>query len=324
MRKKCPCCRFEIVMTSQLLCPQCSWDIESDVTLNQTSATVSSDVFDKYNRKLKLATDNWNRLKETLNSSHRKIAELEKKLKKSNAAKSENTFQDGELYTDTITGMEFVFVKGGCFQMGDTFGDGFSDELPVHEVCVDDFYIGKYPVTQEQWKSITGGNPSRFQDVENLPVEQVSWEDVQDFIKELCAKSGANYRLPTEAEWEFACRGGGLKERYSVGNFPDNAAWYDATSGRKTQPVGTKNPNSLGIYDMSGNVWEWVLDVYAKDAYRKHGRNNPVHHGPVRSRVMRGGSWYDSVKSVRCTNRYYANPGFRFIDIGFRLVFKVN
>ncbi|MBF0518224.1 MAG: formylglycine-generating enzyme family protein [Nitrospirae bacterium] len=325
MSQKCPCCRFEIDVANQLLCPQCSWDIESDLSLNLTHTAVASDVFDKYNKKLKIAINNWNRLQDTLNSSLGRIAQLEAKLKNDNATnqKDEDVLQNQPLYTDTITGMEFVFVKGGCFQMGDSFGDGFPDELPLHEVCVDDFYIGRYPVTQEQWKSITGGNPSRFQESVNLPVEQVSWEDAQDFIKELCAKSGAKYRLPTEAEWEYACRGGGMNERYSGGNFPDNVAWYDGTSGRKPQPVGTKKPNSLGIYDMSGNVWEWVLDIYAKDAYKKHERNNPVHHGNGRSRVMRGGSWYDSARSVRCTNRYYANPGFRFIDIGLRLVLKI-
>ncbi|MEO5357622.1 MAG: formylglycine-generating enzyme family protein [Nitrospirae bacterium YQR-1] len=316
MSPKCPCCKLEIEDPSQLLCPRCSWDTESDLNLNKTLATVAADVVEKYNKKLEIAVNNWNRLQGMLSGGlkepkgkHRDTGEVDERL-------------SVPLYTDAVTGMEFVFVKGGCFRMGDIFGDGFPDEKPVHEVCVDDFYIGKYPVTQQQWVTITGGNPSRFQDNDTNPVEQVSWEDAQDFIRELCARSGALYRLPTEAEWEYACRGGGAHERYSGGNFPDNFAWYDTVSGKKPHPAGIKQPNSLGIYDMSGNVWEWVLDVYARDAYSKHERNNPIHHGPGRSRVMRGGSWYDQVKSVRCTNRYYGNPGFRFIDIGFRLVFK--
>ena len=134
----------------------------------------------------------------------------------------------GKSYTDPTTGMEFVFVKGGCYQMGDTFGDGYSDEKPVHEVCVDDFYIGKYEVTQAQWEKVMGNNPSYFKNCDNCPVEQVSWNDIQEFINRLNSKAGGNkYRLPTEAEWEYAARSGEKREKYSGGDDCDSVGWYE-------------------------------------------------------------------------------------------------
>ena len=170
-------------------------------------------------------------------------------------------------------GIEMVLVKGGCFQMGSNVADEFKNEIlksffmgekPVHEVCLNDFYLGKYEVTQGQWKVVMGNNPSKFQDCgDACPVEQVSWNDAQEFIRKLNQMFGKNYRLPTEAEWEYAARSGGKKEEYSgtndrasVGNY----AWYEDNSGKTTHPVGLKSPNGLGIYDMSGNVDEWVND----------------------------------------------------------------
>jgi formylglycine-generating enzyme required for sulfatase activity len=220
---------------------------------------------------------------------------------------------------DPITGMEFVYVDSGCYQMGDTFGDDKSDEKPVHEVCVDDFYIGKYEVTQGQWKAIMGDNPSKFDDCgDNCPVEKVSWNDAQAFIQKLNQQTGKNYRLPTEAEWEYAARSGGKNEKYSGGNDLDSVAWYDSNSGKKTHPVGTKQPNGLGIYDMSGNVWEWVNDWYG--SYSSGSQNNPKGASSGSLRVQRGGSW-DSVVAwgVRASNRFSYTPDLRFFGIGFRL-----
>ena len=223
-------------------------------------------------------------------------------------------------YTDSETGMKFVLVKGGCYQMGDTFGDGNSDEKPVHEVCVNDYYIGKFEVTQGQWKSIRGNNPSFFSNCgDNCPVEQVSWDDVQDFIRIMNQRTGKTYRLLSEAEWEYAARSGGKNEKYAGGNDLDSVAWYVFNSGGQTHPVGQKRPNGLGIYDMSGNVWEWVMDIYSDTAYSSHGRNNSLYTGSGDGRVVRGGNSGDGTWSIRATIRSHGNPDSRYGGLGFRL-----
>lgn len=229
-------------------------------------------------------------------------------------------------FTDTITGMEFVQVPGGCFQMGDTFGDGKSDELPVHEACLDSFAIGKYEVTQGQWQAVIGGNPSRFQKGDNFPVENVSWEDAQAFIAKLNKQSGRSYRLPTEAEWEFAARSGGKKERYAGGDNVEEYAWYERNSGFSTRPVGGRKANGLGIHDMSGNVWEWCQDWSDSRYYAASPRNNPPGPGTGSYRAVRGGSWLDSPFQVRSANRFRGTPvrndfqDQRALYLGFRLV----
>jgi len=221
--------------------------------------------------------------------------------------------------TDPTTGMEFVAVPGGCFQMGDTFGDGNSDEKPVHEVCLSDFSIGKYEVTQAQWQRVMGSNPSHFtQCGDTCPVEKVSWEDAQQFISRLNQQSGSNYRLPTEAEWEYAARSGGKSEKYSGGNDVDAVAWYSGNSGSQTHPVGQKQANGLGIYDMSGNVWEWVQDWYGN--YGNVRQQNPTGLSSGSGRVVRGGGWDDVAWVVRSAFRFCYVPGFRFDYLGFPLV----
>jgi formylglycine-generating enzyme required for sulfatase activity len=223
-------------------------------------------------------------------------------------------------YKDSVTGMEFVFVKGGCYQMGDTFGDGSPNEKPVHEVCVDDFFIGKYEVTQGQWREIMGKNPSRSKDCgDNCPVERLSWNDLQEFIKKLNQKTGKKYRLPTEAEWEYAARSGGKREKYSGGDDVDAVAWYSSNSGNKIHPVGTKSPNGLEIYDMSGNVWEWVTDWYAPEYYNNSPRNNPEGPDSGSSRVLRGGSWSYGAWSTRSARRLRSDPDLGLIGSGFRV-----
>jgi len=197
----------------------------------------------------------------------------------------------GKLVKDPTTGMEMIFVNGGCYQMGDTFGDGFDSEKPVHEVCVDDFYMGKYEVTQGQWQAVMGNNPSYFKSGDNYPVEQVSWNDAQEFVRKLNQRSrGGKYRLPTEAEWEYAARSGGKREEWAGTSSESDLgdyAWYDKNSGGKTHPMGQKKPNGLGLYDMSGNVWEWVQDWYGD--YSSGSQNNPTGPSSVPSRVLRGG-----------------------------------
>jgi len=229
----------------------------------------------------------------------------------------------GDAFTDVTTGMSFVFVKGGCYQMGDTFGDGDGDEKPVHEVCVDDFYIGKYEVTQGQWQRIMGSNPSHFSSCgDNCPVENVSWRDVQEFIRKLNNQSGKRYRLPTEAEWEYAARSGGKREKWSGtsdGSSLGDYAWYDANSGGQTHPVGQKRPNGLGLHDMSGNVWEWCQDWYGRNYYSSSGRDNPGGPSSGSSRVNRGGGWDSNAADTRAAIRGRNYPGSRNIILGFRL-----
>jgi sulfatase modifying factor 1 len=227
----------------------------------------------------------------------------------------------GVTYRDSVTGMEFVLVKGGCFQMGDEDGD--REEKPVHEVCVDDFYIARYEVTQAQWKAINGRNPSKYKKSDQNPVEDLSWKDAQDFIKDLNQKSGRTFRLPTEAEWEYAARSGGRKEKWAGTNTESelgNYAWYNDNAGREEhRPVGQKRPNAFGLYDMTGNVAEWVADKYDNSYYKESPRNNPG--GPDRrgDRVFRGGSYKDRAKDARTSKRDKKSDSRSDSTIGFRL-----
>ncbi len=229
----------------------------------------------------------------------------------------------GETWIDSVTGMEFVYVPKGCFQMGSNSSDADSDEKPVHKVCVDGFWMGKYEVTQGQYKKIMGSNPSNFfKSGDDYPVETVSWNDAKKFISKLNQQSGKTFKLPAEAQWEYAAKSGGKDQKYSGGNDIDRFAWYRSNSQSKTHRVGTKAPNGLGLYDMSGNVWEWCEDVYDKNAYSKHERNNPLITSGGSSRVGRGGSWYDNPRDVRAANRGMDSADFRDRYVGFRLCFS--
>ena len=241
-------------------------------------------------------------------------------------------------YKDPYTGMEFVFVKGGCYQMGDMFNEySLNMKFTSHEVCVDDFYMGKYEVTQGEWFKVTRNNPSHFLKCGvDCPVEQVSWDDVTPFIARMRKNGGKSYRLPTEAEWEYAARSGGKKEKFAGGENLDDLAWYMDNAGMRTQPVGTKRPNGLGIYDMSGNVAEWCSDWFDYDYYAKSPKSNP--EGPAQfqestgggagetvkepSRVVRGGAWVVSDVLARVAARGDGRPSDRLSNVGFRLVFS--
>ena len=194
----------------------------------------------------------------------------------------------------------------------------YKDEEPAHSVTLSSFYIGKYEVTQSLWEAVMGSNPSNRKG-DNLPVENVSWNDCQTFLRKLNAMTGKNFRLPTEAEWEFAARGGNRSRgyQYSGSNVFSDVAWYDDNSRRKTHNVGTKAPNELGIYDMSGNVWEWCQDWYGD--YHSYSQTNPTGPSSGSRRVHRGGSWFNSgwCCRVACRNNY--SPDYRGGDLGFRL-----
>ncbi len=224
--------------------------------------------------------------------------------------------------TESLAAPEgMVLVPAGTFMMGSV--DGWEDEQPVHEVTISkSYYMGKYEVTQAEWAKVMGSNPSYFKG-DNLPVECVSWNDVIDYCNKRSKAEGltpcyrvsgdtvywdfsANgYRLPTEAEWEWAARGAGkgrLDYEYGGSNDIDAVAWYDENSGWGTHPVGQKQANSLGIYDMSGNVSEWCWDLYGA------------------SRVLRGGSWNNDAWYVRSADRSDSMPDIRYVSGGFRLV----
>ena len=217
-------------------------------------------------------------------------------------------------------GMEFVLVKKGSFQMG---SNTYSREKPIHTVNITkDFYVGKYAVTRGEWEKVMGNNPSYFSSCgANCPVEQVSWNDVQKFIKKLNTMEGTDkYRLLTEAEWEYVARGGNKSKgyKYSGSNSIDEVAWYTDNSGSGTHKVGLKKPNELGIYDMTGNVWEWVQDRYDKNYYSKSPANNPLNSSGSNF-VLRGGSWYGYSSYCRVAYRYHLSPFSSDNDLGFRL-----
>ncbi|MDD3052212.1 MAG: SUMF1/EgtB/PvdO family nonheme iron enzyme [Candidatus Cloacimonetes bacterium] len=255
-----------------------------------------------------------------------------------------------KLFIIIKTPENMVFVKGGTFEMGSHESD---NEKPIHSVTVGEntdsrvqggYYIGKYPVTQKEWKEIMGNNPSNFRG-DNLPVETVSWYDVVEFCNVRSRKEGLNpcysgsgdnitcnwdangYRLPTEAEWEFAARGGVETQnsvslhQYAGSNNIDEVAWYSSNSGSKTHEVGTKKPNELGIYDMSGNVWEWCWDWYGN--YSSGSQTNPRGASSSSRRVLRGGGWRYGAENCRVAGRDGGDPSYGDYD-GFRLLRSSN
>lgn len=246
---------------------------------------------------------------------------------KGTAYSEELSFTTGKAFsteTFTVNGVDFtvVAVEGGTFTMGATSeqgSDAYDGEKPTHQVTLSDFYIGKYEVTQELWKAVMGSNPSYFTGT-NLPVEYVSWVDCQSFITKLNELTGKTFRLPTEAEWEYAARGGKKSKgyKYSGSNTIDNVAWYTSISSSKTHEVGTKSPNELGIYDMSGNVWEWCSDWYG--SYSSSSQTDPTGPTSGSARVLRGGSWGNYARYCRVSLRDSTAPSSRGSDCGFRLV----
>jgi formylglycine-generating enzyme required for sulfatase activity len=216
-----------------------------------------------------------------------------------------------------------IALPVGSFDMGSN--NGGADEKPVHRVTIaKPFAIEKTEVTQAQWKSIMGNNPSHFsggllfgRDCENCPVEQVNWNDAQAFIQKLNAKTGKQYRLPSEAEWEYACRAGSQQE-YCGSDDVNSVAWNANNSGDRTHPVATKQANAFGLYDMSGNVWEWVEDSY-HESYNGAPTDGSVWSGDGAKRVFRGGSWHYLAQRTRAAMRAWDGPEESSGAIGFRL-----
>ncbi len=236
---------------------------------------------------------------------------------------------------------QMVTIPAGTFTMGCTGEQSgcYSDEIPIHQVTLSPYEIGKYEVTQKEWRTVMGASPSYFTG-DNKPVEQVSWNDIITFCNTLSTREGltpvytvsgstvtanwnANgYRLPTEAEWEYAARGGAssTNTQYSGSNTIGNVAWYSSNSGNTTHDVGTKSPNQLEIYDMSGNVWEWCWDWYSSSYYTSSSQTNPRGPSAGSGRVLRGGSWRDTAGYCRVASRYSSyDPDFRYFSFGFRL-----
>ena len=234
--------------------------------------------------------------------------------------------------TFTVNGVTFtmVAVEGGSFSMGATGEQGLGTydwERPVHHVTLSDYFIGQTEVTQELWQAVMGSNPSYYTSDPLLPVENVSWNNCKDFIEQLNQLTGKTFRLPTEAEWEFAARGGNMSQKYrfSGGSNVHDVAWFwnsipsqdIGTPGYGTQPVATKTPNELGLYDMSGNVWEWCQDWFGN--YSSDDQTDPT--GPLYGsyRIFRGGSWSRSSECCRVAYRNYTYPSTADDTMGFRL-----
>lgn len=252
----------------------------------------------------------------------------------------------------------FVLVKGGTFRMGCTDESGYEcvdKEKPAHLVTVADFYIGKYEVTRKIWKEIMGVYPADFyigrkevtqkqweeeykrefpkeflnlKECDDCPVTNVSWIDIQDFLKKINTNPDVKYSLPTEAEWEFAAIGGNRSKGYKYSGSNDlnevsyGLAEFQENSGMRPMPVGGKKPNELGIYDMSGNVWEWCEDWSSIYYYEISPKNNPVNNNKAYIRIMRGGSWFNTASSCRVSTRGGFYPEGRDVSRGFRLVLK--
>lgn len=246
-------------------------------------------------------------------------------IKKKNTVKKKLSVsrQEHEGYiTFTIGGVSFdmVRVDGGTFMMGtdEKSVEIYEGERPSHQVTLSSYYIGRTEVSQALWKAVMGSNPSKVKG-NNMPVETVSWNDCQEFISKLNILTGETFSLPTEAQWEFAARGGNKSHdyKYSGSDNIDDVAWCAGHGTYCLHGIGLKQPNELGLYDMSGNVVEWCLDRYA--SYSSSPQTNPIGSSEDSKYVFRGGSWNGTERYCRVTYRYYIRPDYRFGDYGLRL-----
>lgn len=218
--------------------------------------------------------------------------------------------------------IKMIKVQGGTFTMGATpeqSGDSYSDEAPAHQVTLSDYYLAETEVTQALWKAVMESNPSRFVADDHLPVESVTWADCITFITKLNQLTGSSFRLPTEAEWEYAARGGNKSKgyKYAGSNTIGEVAWYKDNAGQTTHAVAGKQANELGLYDMSGNVWEWCANWY--EDYTSQAQTNPQGPNAGTERMLRGGCWRVDARDSRVSLRSYSEPDYSNYDIGFRL-----
>ena len=244
----------------------------------------------------------------SVNSSHRTCSISMTKKRNQN-----------KTYTANGVSFNMVYVAGGTFQMGSNDGD--DNEKPVHSVTLSDYYIGQTEVTQELWQAVMGSNPAKYEKGPTLPVYYVSWNDCQEFISKLNSLTGGHFRLPTEAEWEYAARGGNKSRGYifSGSDYLGSVAWYEDNSGDEVHPIGSKSANELGLYDMSGNVFEWCSDWYG--SYPSSPQTNPTGASSGSGRVLRGGGYCFKESNCRTAFRSSIVPASRFYSFGFRLAY---
>ncbi len=232
------------------------------------------------------------------------------------AQKAAGDLRPGKVVRDCADCPEMVVIPAGSFEMG---GGTYPDEKPVHRVTLRSFAIGRTEVTHGQWRAVMGNNPSRFSTCgDDCPVESVSWNDAQEFVRKLNQKTGKIYRLPSEAEWEYACRSGG-KQEYCGGEGIDSVGWYAGNSGSKTHSVAGKQANAWGLYDMSGNVWEWTQDCWNESYTGAPGDGSAWTSGDCGQRVLRGGSWNGKPQYARAAIRSGTGTAERSLSNGFRL-----
>jgi formylglycine-generating enzyme required for sulfatase activity len=244
---------------------------------------------------------------------------IDKNLSLFTSPKKSLSLQDSTIIEN---GIEFVLIPAGSFTMGtpDNEPERNSDESPVHKVTIShSFYIGKYELTQAQFVAMMGYNPSKFKG-KNRPVDSVTWPEAVKFCKKLSEMTGQKYRLPTEAEWEYACRANTSTTFYWGNDIDDAYAWYKENSEGTTHPVGMKKPNPWGLYDICGNIEEWCCDWYSR-TYESNGHvKDPQGPDSGELRVRRGGCWYHTAPCLRSGNRFYYQPDERHAQIGFRVV----
>jgi formylglycine-generating enzyme required for sulfatase activity len=223
----------------------------------------------------------------------------------------------GTVLKEPKTGMEFVWVPGGCFMMGSNEGESF--EKPIHQVCIRGYWLGKYEVTQAQYQKVMGVNPSDFKGP-TRPVDQISWDDAKNFADAMGYWTGVRFRLPSEAEWEYACRAGAQNGIYCGEGNPAALAWYGSNSDDMTHPVGMRLSNAWGLFDMSGNVWEWTQDCWNTDYKNAPSDGSAWMTGNCDRRVARGGAWdIRQPNLIRAAKRGRGDHIYRLNVVGFRL-----